>query len=484
MNDSISALTDALADRYRVERELGQGGMATVYLAEDLKHARRVAVKVLHPDLAAALGAERFLSEIRTTANLQHPHILALHDSGVASGFLYYVMPYVEGESLRGRLEREKQLPIDDALRIARELADALGYAHARGVIHRDIKPENILLQGGHALVADFGIALAVQTAGGQRLTQTGLSLGTPHYMSPEQAMGERAIDARSDVYALGAVTYEMLTGEPPFTGATVQAIVAKVMTERPTRPSAVRDTIPEAVDDAVLRALAKIPADRFGTAAEFATALAGGAAGSGARRLTTGRHADGATTSTRAAHLWPAVAVIAVVAALWGWLRPQAPAAESPPSRLAVPIPMLGGASTSLQRQIALTPDGSTLFYTAITPDGENRTFRQALADTASVAVPGGRAVPRGLCDLARGGTGMKAMMTAATVSTAPRLAIASRKALFPVAEYSTATPHTNYGVSPDGKTFALVGFNQASRVAIIQNLPGLVRRLQEPAR
>ena len=389
MNDPISALTDALADRYRIERELGQGGMATVYLAEDLKHGRRVAVKVLHPDLAAALGAERFLSEIRTTANLQHPHILALHDSGAAGGFLYYVMPYVEGESLRTRLEREKQLPIDDALRVARELADALGYAHARGVIHRDIKPENILLQGGHALVADFGIALAVQRSGGPRLTQTGLSLGTPHYMSPEQAMGERAIDARSDIYALGAVTYEMLTGEPPFTGPTVQAIVAKVMTERPTPPGAVRDTIPEAVEDAVLKALAKLPADRFGTAAEFATALVVAPSGSGARRLTAQR-SRGAGVSALGTRFWPAAAVVAAIAALWGWLRPQPPPPQVPPSRLAVPIPMLGGASTSLQRQIALTPDGSTLFYTAITPDGENRTFRQALADTAPVAVPG----------------------------------------------------------------------------------------------
>jgi serine/threonine-protein kinase len=388
MSDSISTLTEALADRYRVEREIGHGGMATVYLAEDLKHARRVALKVLHPDLAAALGAERFLSEIRTTANLQHPHILALHDSGAANGFLYYVMPYVEGESLRARLEREKQLPIDDAVRIASELAGALGYAHARGVIHRDIKPENILLQGGHALVADFGIALAVQTAGGQRLTQTGLSLGTPHYMSPEQAMGERAIDARSDIYALGAVTYEMVTGDPPFTGATVQAIMAKVMTERPTPPSAVRDTIPEAVEDAVLKALAKLPADRFSTAAEFATALALAPPRSGARRLTTHQVGE-AGVPARAARVWPAVAAIAAIAALWGWLRPRPPAAEMPPSRLAVPIPMLGGASTSLQRQIALTPDGTALFYTAITSDGENRTFRQALADTAPVVVP-----------------------------------------------------------------------------------------------
>jgi serine/threonine-protein kinase len=267
-------LSASLAGRYEIGRELGQGGMATVYAARDVRHDRDVAIKVLHPDLGAALGGERFLSEIKTTAKLQHPHILPLLDSGDADGLLYYVMPVATGETLRDRLTRERQLPIDDALRIAREVADALGYAHAAGIIHRDIKPENILLQGGHALVADFGIALAVQTAAGSRMTQTGLSLGTPQYMSPEQAMGERVIDARSDIYALGAVTYEMLTGDPPFTGSSVQAIVAKVLTEKPTRPSTVRDTCPPAVEGAVLTALAKLPADRFATAADFSAAL------------------------------------------------------------------------------------------------------------------------------------------------------------------------------------------------------------------
>jgi eukaryotic-like serine/threonine-protein kinase len=267
-------LASALADRYRIERELGQGGMATVYLAQDLKHDRQVAIKVLHEDLGAALGAERFLTEIKTTARLQHPHILPLLDSGSADGLLYYVMPYAAGETLRDRLSREKQLPLEDVLQLARAVADALGAAHALGILHRDIKPENILLHGGHAVVADFGIALAVQEAGGQRMTQTGLSLGTPQYMSPEQAMGERAVDARSDIYALGAVTYEMLTGEPPFSGATVQAIVAKVLTERPTPPGAVRDTVPASMETAVLKALAKLPADRWSSAARFAEAL------------------------------------------------------------------------------------------------------------------------------------------------------------------------------------------------------------------
>ncbi len=272
---TIAPFSAALADRYRIERELGSGGMATVYLAHDLKHDRDVAIKVLHPDLGAALGAERFLSEIKTTAKLQHPHILPLLDSGDAGGLLYYVMPLASGETLHDRLTRERQLPIDDALRIAREVADALGAAHALGIVHRDIKPENILLQSGHALVADFGIALAVQTASGARMTQTGLSLGTPQYMSPEQAMGERAIDARSDIYSLGAVTYEMLTGDPPFSGSSVQAIVAKVLTEKPTPPSVVRDTVGAGVEYAVLKSLAKLPADRYASAAEFSAALA-----------------------------------------------------------------------------------------------------------------------------------------------------------------------------------------------------------------
>src|ERR1700686_5062070 len=226
---------------YTIERELGSGGMATVYLAHDKKHDRKVAIKILHAQLAAVLGAERFLQEIRVTANLQHPHILGLIDSGLISedagefgGRLYYVMPYVEGESLRQRLEREQQLPVSDAVRIATEVAGALDYAHRHGVIHRDIKPENILLHDGSALVADFGIALAASRADDQRMTRTGLALGTDNYMSPEQGMGERTISARSDIYSLGVVTYEMLAGETPFTGPTLHAILAKIMTEDP----------------------------------------------------------------------------------------------------------------------------------------------------------------------------------------------------------------------------------------------------------
>src|SRR5574341_2380106 len=275
MTSVFARLTAALTDRYTIDRELGAGGMATVYRAHDRKHDRHVALKVLRPELAAVIGADRFLKEIKVTANLQHPHILGLIDSGEVDGLLYSVMPFVEGESLRERLVRETQLPVDDAVRIAREVASALDYAHRHHVIHRDIKPENILLHEGQALVADFGIALAVSAAGGTRMTETGMSLGTPHYMSPEQAMGEREITARSDVYALGAVLYEMLVGEPPFTGPTAQAIVAKVVTETPRPLVPQRHTIPPHVEGAVLRALEKLPADRFSTAAAFSDALA-----------------------------------------------------------------------------------------------------------------------------------------------------------------------------------------------------------------
>jgi serine/threonine-protein kinase len=267
-------LAAALADHYTIERELGHGGMATVYLAHDRKHDREVALKVLRRELAAVLGRERFLAEIRLTARLDHPHILTLIDSGEVEGFLYYVLPYIRGESLRQKLERERQLRVQDAVVIARQIAGALEYAHQHGVIHRDIKPENILLHEGEAMLADFGIALAIREAGGERLTETGLSVGTPQYMSPEQATAERQLDARSDIYSLGAVLYEMLAGEPPFTGATGQAVIAKLMTERPTRLRNIRDTVPDNVDGAVLRALAKVPADRYASAAEFAQAL------------------------------------------------------------------------------------------------------------------------------------------------------------------------------------------------------------------
>ncbi len=275
MADLLERLQEALVSRYRINRELGAGGMAVVFLAEDLRHRRQVALKVLRPELAAEIGPERFLREIETAARLTHPHILPLHDSGEAGGFLYYVMPYVEGESLRGRLTREKQLPLDDALQIAREVADALSYAHSRDLVHRDIKPENILLQSGHAVVADFGIALAITVAGGGALTATGLALGTPAYMSPEQAAGSRDLDGRCDLYSLGCVLYEMLAGQPPFTGPTVESLMYQHLSVVPRPVTDLRPAVPGWVALAVQRALAKTPADRFSPVALFAEALA-----------------------------------------------------------------------------------------------------------------------------------------------------------------------------------------------------------------
>jgi serine/threonine-protein kinase len=272
--DLLACLKAALADRYTIERELGRGGMATVYFARDLKHDRRVALKVLHPELAATLGPERFEREIKLAARLQHPHILTVFDSGDAAGQLWYTMPFVEGEALRERLARERQLPLDDALQITREVADALGYAHSQGVIHRDIKPENVLLSRGHALVADFGVARALQSAAGERLTATGMAVGTPAYMSPEQASAERDLDARSDLYSLGCVLYEMLAGEPPYTGPSAQAVLAKRFSEPIPHIRTLRESVPEVIEQAVRKALAKAPVDRYSSVAAFTEAL------------------------------------------------------------------------------------------------------------------------------------------------------------------------------------------------------------------
>jgi len=274
VSDPQSRLRAAIADRYTIERELGRGGTATVYLAEELKHHRKVAIKVLNPELDAALGPERFLREITTAAGLNHPHILPLHDSGEADGFLYYVIPYIDGESLRERLNRERQLTLEDALQVAREVADALSYAHNHNVLHRDIKPENILLSAGHALVTDFGIARAITAAGGGQLTQVGSLVGTPAYMSPEQIDGSQYIDGRADIYSLGCVLFEMLVGEPPFKGSSLTAIIASQLTSPAPSPRLVRELVPEAVDAAVRKAMATLPADRFSTAAQFAEAL------------------------------------------------------------------------------------------------------------------------------------------------------------------------------------------------------------------
>jgi eukaryotic-like serine/threonine-protein kinase len=368
VTESFDRLHTALADRYRIERELGAGGMATVYLAQDLKHDRKVAIKVLRPELAAVIGAERFLSEIRTTANLQHPHILALFDSGAADSFLFYVMPFIEGESLRDRLNREKQLPIADAVRIATEVASALDYAHRHNVIHRDIKPENVMLHDGQALVADFGIALAASKAGGSRMTETGMSLGTPHYMSPEQAMGQREITQRSDVYALGVMTYEMLLGEPPFTGPTAQAIIAKVMTEKPAGLIARRDRVPEAVEDAVLTALEKLPADRFASAAEFAAALTGRTTGQTVRRSVS-RSSVRQTSRFPSFHLslLSGALLLAVALAVWGWSRSAPPEATSR-QRVVLWRHSLGRFLSPglehLATQAAIAPDGSSIVF------------------------------------------------------------------------------------------------------------------------
>jgi len=398
-------LTIALSDRYRIERELGQGGMATVYLAHDLKHDRRVALKVLHPELAAVLGEERFLLEIKTTAHLQHPNILQLFDSGSADGLLYYVMPFVEGESLRGRLSREMQLPIDDAITIARGVAGALDYAHRRGVIHRDIKPENILLhgyprdgaappvRGWQPMVADFGIALAVSQAGGSRLTQTGLSPGTPQYMSPEQATGERTIDGRTDLYSLGAVTYEMLVGEPPHSGSTSQAIIARVLTEKPRAIRTSRPNVPLHLARAVERALEKLPADRFASAGEFAAALEDGVSAATAAADTSGAIAHSTTAAVwsgraRAMAPWAAAAVLAVVAAL-GWLRPGATDSRTPSARFPLVLPESAQLREDLTgANVALSPDGTRLVYVGGLP--EPRLFIRDLNVLEPRAIPG----------------------------------------------------------------------------------------------
>ncbi|HVT40305.1 MAG TPA: serine/threonine-protein kinase [Gemmatimonadaceae bacterium] len=369
--DTIAQLNASLAGRYAVEREIGQGGMATVFLARDLKHDRRVALKVLKAELGAILGVERFLSEIKVTANLQHPNLLPLFDSGEADGLLFYVMPFMEGESLRNRLEREKQLPVEDAIRIAVAVASALEYAHAQGVIHRDLKPENILLQGGQPVIADFGIALAVSSAGGSRLTASGISLGTPQYMSPEQAAGDRVIDGRSDIYALGAVAYETLTGEPPHTGTTAQAIFARVLTERPRSVRAMRPAVPEHVEFALAHALEKLPADRYSTAAQFAAALQPGAATSvaTARRL-----------AIRTPARWRTAAMLvtaAVLGAAVAWRFGGAPGGSEEVRHWSISLPDSAPLVAARNRDdvplrsLAVSHDGKSIVYVSATNGG-----------------------------------------------------------------------------------------------------------------
>ncbi len=366
VNDLLSRLSAALSDRYAVEKQLGAGGMATVYLAHDIKHDRKVAIKVLRPELAAVLGADRFIQEIKTTATLQHPHILPLFDSGEADGFLYYVMPYIEGETLRDRLNRETQLGVNDAVRIACEVADALDYAHRHGVIHRDIKPENILLHDGRPMVADFGIALAVSAAAGGRMTETGLSLGTPHYMSPEQATADRDLTNRADIYSLGAVLYETLSGEPPHTGSTAQQIVMKIVTDDARPVTDLRKSVPQHVAAALRKSLEKLPADRFESAAKFAEALTDSRFTLQPATATTTAHVPAlpSAAALRAGWMWilPLMAVSAVV----GWLiRPAGQPAFRDVTRFTVPVPE-GHDLRAYRANLAVSHDGRTLAYFA----------------------------------------------------------------------------------------------------------------------
>jgi len=388
MSDPISRLNAALEGRYRIERELGEGGMATVYLAADLRHDRRVAIKVLRPELAAVVGAERFLAEIRTTANLQHPHILPLFDSGEADGFLYYVMPYIEGESLRDRLQREKQLPVDEAVRIAADVAEALHSAHEQGVIHRDVKPANILLGKGRPLVADFGIALAVSQAGGGRLTETGLSMGTPYYMSPEQASADREPTPASDVYSLGCVLYEMLVGEPPYVGSSAQAVLAKILTGDAPAATATRPSIPANVDAAIARALEKLPADRFRGAQDCAQALGnptfryggGGSEPAPEKYWTRGRIGTAGVAALSAVAL-------GLLLGRTMQSRPNAGPAHSIVSEILPP----DGEDFSDRRSFgALSPDGDSFAFVSLSAAGERRLRVRRLDGLEAELLPG----------------------------------------------------------------------------------------------
>jgi serine/threonine-protein kinase len=388
--DVLTQLSKALKERYALDREIGRGGMATVYLARDVRHNRKVALKVLNPELGAVLGVERFLSEIQVTANLQHPNLLPLFDSGEAEGLLFYVMPYIEGESLRAQLQREKQLPIDDAVHIASAVASALDYAHRHGVIHRDLKPENILMHDGQPLVADFGIALAVSNAGGNRITQTGLSLGTPHYMSPEQATGDREIDGRTDVYSLGAMTYEMLVGEPPHDGKTSQAIIAKVLTDKPRSIRLARETVPPYLEAAVERALAKLPADRFHTAHEFADALAGKHAAIGSSKPTTAELRVAARRPSRVRVFAPwALALVSLAAAIAGWSMAFRAKPTASVLRYEVPVPANTTMPVGRGNTVAISPDGRFVAFTAQAANGSQRIYLRAADELQPREVP-----------------------------------------------------------------------------------------------
>ena len=379
MSEAVDRLNRALEGRYHILRELGEGGMATVYLADDLRHERKVALKVLKPELAAVVGAERFLTEIKTTANLQHPHILPLFDSGEADKFLFYVMPYVQGETLQDRLDREKQLPVDDAVRITVAVAGALAYAHEHGVVHRDIKPGNILIQAGQPMVGDFGIALAVGAAGGARLTETGLSVGTPYYMSPEQATGDMSVGPASDIYALGAVLYELLTGDPPYMGSTAQAVLGKILQGVPVSATAVRRSIPLNVDAAIRKALERLPADRFTSAHDFAAALSD----------PTFQHGGLAATAA-GGRLWNplsmgasvAAAAFAAVAA-WAVLAPE-------PAGPVMRFSLRTAEGDFPNEWIGLSPDGSAMVSSHPDADGNWGLWLRRWSDLSETRLPG----------------------------------------------------------------------------------------------
>ncbi|MCH7716758.1 MAG: serine/threonine protein kinase, partial [Gemmatimonadetes bacterium] len=388
MSEITQKLTTALADRYKIERHLGEGGMANVYLAEDLKHHRKVAVKVLRPELAAVLGAERFVQEIETTANLQHPHILPLHDSGDADGFLYYVMPFIDGETLRDKLNRETQLGIEEAVSITTAIADALDYAHRNNVIHRDIKPENILLHDGRPMVADFGIALAVSAAAGGRMTETGMSLGTPHYMSPEQATAEKDLTNRSDIYSLGCVLYEMLTGDPPHTGSSAQAILMKIVTEDVQPVTELRKSVPPHVAAATGKALEKLVADRFATAKEFAEALTNPAFMLPVTQATAVAGASASGPWNRLSIATTALATLLAVVALWGWLRP-ASESQKHPVRFAMTPPPDQRFSNTTGTDVAFSPDGWRFVYRGRSASG-TQLYVRAIDELEARPIPG----------------------------------------------------------------------------------------------
>jgi eukaryotic-like serine/threonine-protein kinase len=392
---AAAQLNSALLGRYKVERVIGRGGMATVFLADDLKHERRVALKVLDPELGALLGVERFLAEIRVTARLQHPNLLPLFDSGEANGLLFYVMPYVAGQSLRARLDREKQLPIDECVHITVAVASALDYAHRHNVIHRDLKPENILLHDGQPLVADFGIALAVTNAGGNRVTQTGISLGTPQYMSPEQATGDRELDSRSDIYSLGAVMYEMLTGEPPYSGTTAQAVIAKMLTDEPRRIRLSRPTVPEQIEYATEHALAKLPADRFQKAHQFADALQGRGVGipGGVSAPSSVRSALrppslGARLRDPVALVLAALLLGVATAAVWLSAEMRR-LRDDPVTRLSLALPPEMLMTGTGGRAFDISADGGTVVYSGVLPSGGNQVFVRRLNDLQMQVIP-----------------------------------------------------------------------------------------------